>query len=90
MKGSWAKKAEGFLGCIEQSIASKERGYCSLLSTRETFLACWVQSRRELGILGRAQWKAIIVTKGLELSSEEKLRELELLSLGQGGNGGSH
>lgn len=37
-----------------------------LLSTEEALLGFWDQCRRELGILRRAQWKAVIVTKGLE------------------------
>lgn len=44
-----------------------------------------------LNVMGRAQWMAVKVVKGLKhLSFEKRLRELRLLSLEQRRLGGSH
>ncbi|KAK4826443.1 LOW QUALITY PROTEIN: hypothetical protein QYF61_009140 [Mycteria americana] len=68
-----AKKANGILGCIRRSIASR---------SREVILSLYSALKRDMDILARVQQRTTKMIKGLEhLTYEERLRELGLFSL---------
>ncbi|RMC14090.1 hypothetical protein DUI87_09178 [Hirundo rustica rustica] len=83
------EKADGVLGCIRKSIASRLREmilplYSALVGPhQECCVQLWApQDKRDMELLEQVQWRAMKMIKGLEdLCYEKRQRELSLFIL---------